>query len=111
MLRNQKGKKLKKIRANDFLKVVIISANDEIKYHQGLIDEWNEPKDIAQRAAEIIKKIHQHYALAAYATLLIVEKKSDCKHSKKFQKIYDKVRYCGKCYEDLEKKVKSKKKK
>jgi len=88
--------------AHDFLKILIMSANSSIKFYQDLIDEWNDPKDIAQRAALLLKKSHQKYAKAAYLTLAMLEKKSGCKHPKKYQDICNGVKYCCNCNEDLE---------
>ena len=93
---------MKRIEISNFLKVLIISANSSIKFHQDLIDKWKDPQDIAQRAAELIKKTHQEYAQAAYTTLKMLEEKSDCKHPKKDQDICDGIKYCCNCNEDLE---------
>jgi hypothetical protein len=93
---------LKSPPAHDFLKILIMSANSSIKFYQGLIDEWDDPKDVIQRSAQLLKKSHQKYAKAAYLTLGMLEKKSGCKHPKKYQDICEGVKYCCNCNEDLE---------
>lgn len=87
-----------------------MSANGHIKFYQELIDKWDDPKDIAQRSAELLKKTHQTYARAAFVTLAMLEKKSGCKHPKKYHDICEGIKYCCNCNEDLEI-IKSKKKK
>jgi len=67
----------------NLLKSLIMFANREIKIHQDLIDEWNDPKDIAVRAAELIKKVYQSHAIALLLIITILEEKSVRKHPKK----------------------------
>lgn len=84
-------------------------ANDDIKYHQELVKKWNDPKDIAQRAASLIIKIHQYYAKTALTTLRLVE--NNCNHPKKMRDLCaDGTVYCMSCNQDLrEKEIMSKK--
>ena len=63
-------------KAIHFLTSLIIEANDNIKFYQELIDEWNDPKNIAVRACEMLKKTHQRYVKAAQLTIIMLEKKS-----------------------------------
>lgn len=62
--------------AIDFLTSLIIEGERQIKNNQELIDEWNDPKDIAVRACEMLKKTHQRYVRAAYIIIIMLEKKS-----------------------------------
>lgn len=81
----------------------MVDAYRSILYHQKLIDEWNDPKDIAQRAAVIIRKIHEYYGRDAYAVLKILEKQNPkCKHPKKMRDLCaDGTVYCMDCNADL----------
>ena len=82
------------------LKLVILSSGDSVKHHQKLIEEWNEPKDIAQRAAIVIRDIHSMYGRAAFAVLQMIEK--NCKHPKKMRDMSnDGTLYCMSCNGDL----------
>ena len=62
--------------AIDYLTSLIKSANKDIKFFQDLIDEWNDPKDVVVRAAEMIKKTNQRYVRAAELVIVMLEKKS-----------------------------------
>lgn len=60
----------------DFLTSLISEGEQQIKNNQDLIDEWNDPKDIAVRACVMLKKTHQRYVRAAYLTIIMLENKS-----------------------------------
>ena len=47
----------------------MLNSYSSAKFFQGLIDEWNDPKDIAQRAAVLLKKIHVMYGRGAFEFL------------------------------------------
>jgi len=82
------------------LKLVILSSGDSVKYHEKLMKEWNDPKDIAQRAAVVIRDIHSMYGRAAFAVLQMIEK--NCKHPKKMRDMSnDGTVYCMRCNGDL----------
>lgn len=49
---------------------------DSVKYHQELIDEWNDPEDIVQRAAVVILKTHQIYGQMALQVFKMLQNKS-----------------------------------
>jgi len=67
---------------------------------QGFIDEWNDPKDIVQRAAVMIKKIHVMYGRGAFEVLKMIQNK--CKHPKKMRDLCaDGTIYCMDCNADL----------
>lgn len=80
----------------------IFEAYSSILYHQKLIDEWDDPEDIAQRAAVIISDIHKMYGRAMFSVLKHLQ--TNCKHPKKMQDICDNVKYCMNCNMDLGKK-------
>jgi len=40
---------------------MILEAYSGVLRHQRLIDEWNDPKDVVQRAAVIIRDVHEIY--------------------------------------------------
>jgi len=65
----------KKLTTKDIVELMMIESYSEILRFQKLIDEWNEPKDIAQRAAVMIRNVHQRYAGFAYMIYLDVVKK------------------------------------
>jgi len=82
------------------LKLTIESSNESAKYFQELIDEWNDPKDIAQRAAVMLKKVHQLYGRGAFVVLKMIQNK--CKHPKKMRDLCaDGTIYCMDCNADL----------
>ena len=83
------------------LKLIILSSNDSIKYHEKLIEEWNKPQDIAKQVAIIIKDIHSMYGRGAFAVLQMMKK--NCKHPKKMRDLgADGIVYCMSCNGDLE---------
>lgn len=65
----------KKLTTKDIVELMMIESYSEILRFQKLIDEWSDPKDIAQRAAVLIKNIHQRYAGLAYMIYHDVVKK------------------------------------
>ena len=87
--------------ASDICKLVICDSYKSILYHQKLIDKWNDPADIAQRAATVIRDIHKMYGNAFYSVLKQIQ--TNCKHPKKMQDICGGVKYCMNCNMDLEK--------
>ena len=78
----------------------MLRAYSSAKYHQGLIDQWNDPKDVVQRAAVIILKIHQFYGREAFEVFKLLQNK--CKHPKKMRDLCaDGTVYCMDCNADL----------
>jgi len=73
------------------------------KFFQGLIDEWNDPKDIAQRAAVMLKKVHEKYGRGAFVVYKMLQNK--CTHPKKMRDFCaDGTIYCMDCNADLNEK-------
>ena len=84
----------------DLLQITMLNSYESVKYNQGLIDEWNDPEDIAQRAAVIILEIHKMYGLVAFAVFKMLQNK--CKHPKKMRDLCaDGTIYCMDCNADL----------
>ncbi len=82
------------------LKLTMLNSYTSAKYFQGLIDEWNEPKDIAQRAAVMLKKVHEMYGRGAFEVLQMIQNK--CTHPKKMRDLCaDGTIYCMDCNADL----------
>ena len=78
----------------------MLSSYTSVKYHQGLIDKWNDPTDAIQRAAVIILKIHQFYGREAFEVFKMLQNK--CKHPKKMRDLCaDGTVYCMDCNADL----------
>ena len=78
----------------------MLSSYSSAQCCQGFIDEWNDPKDIVQRAAVVIKKIHEMYGRGAFEVLKMMQNK--CKHPKKMRDLCaDGTIYCMDCNADL----------
>jgi len=78
----------------------MLSSYNSAQCCQGFIDEWNDPKDIVQRAAVVIKKIHLMYGRGAFEVLKMIQNK--CKHPKKMRDLCaDGTIYCMDCNADL----------
>jgi len=78
----------------------MLSSFNSAQCCQELIDQWNEPKDIAQRAAVMIKKIHVMYGRGAFEVLKMIQNK--CTHPKKMRDLCaDGTIYCMDCNADL----------
>jgi len=98
--KSQRGKNLSKLSPENLLKITMLSAYQSVKFHQGLIDEWNDPKDAIQRAAVLILKIHQMYGREAFEVFKMLQNK--CKHPKKMRDLRaDGIVYCMDCNADL----------
>ena len=77
-----------------------MSSHDSVKYHEKLIEQWDDPKDIAQRAAVVILNIHELYGKMAFVVLKMLHNK--CKHPKKMRDLCaDGTVYCMDCNADL----------
>lgn len=75
-----------------------------VKFFEKLIDEWNDPKDIAQRSAVMLKDVHQFYARVILIALQMIEEKSYCKHPKKMRNVSkDGTVYCMNCNSSMKK--------
>ena len=84
----------------EILKLCILSASESVKYHEKLIAQWNDPKDIAQRAAVVILNIHELYGKMAFVVLKMLH--NNCKHPKKMRDLCaDGTVYCMDCNADL----------
>ncbi len=74
----------------------MLKSYNSAKYHQGLIDEWNDPKDIVQRAAVLIKEIHLLYGRLAFEVFQMLQnnnklpKKQNVQNRRKLVKKYAK---------------------
>ena len=78
----------------------MLSSYNSAQCCQGFIDEWNDPKDIVQRAAVVIKKIHVMYGRGAFEVLKMMQNK--CIHPKKMRDLCaDGTIYCMDCNADL----------
>ena len=86
-------------RAIDHCKIGIIDANKSISFFQNLIDKWDDPQDLATRAAVLLKKTHKGYASVLYTVLKQLE--TNCKHPKKMQDTCGGVVYCMSCNIDI----------
>jgi len=91
---------LSKPSPDDLLKLTMLSSYNSAQCCQELIDQWNDPKDIVQRAAVVIKKIHVMYGRGAFEVLKMIQNK--CKHPKKMRDLCaDGTVYCMDCNADL----------
>ena len=82
------------------LKLTLLRSYRSVKFHQRLIDKWNDPKDFAQRAAVLIKEVHELYGRAAFTVLEILA--NNCNHPKKMRDLCaDGTIYCMDCNADL----------
>ena len=78
----------------------MLNSYESAKYHQELIDKWNDPKDITQRAAVVILEIHKMYGGLAFAVFKMLE--NNCKHPKKMRDLCaDGTIYCMDCNADM----------
>jgi len=78
----------------------MMSSYESVKHHEKLIEEWNDPQDIAQRAAVIILNIHQMYGKMAFGVFKMLQ--NNCKHPKKMRDLCaDGTVYCMDCNADL----------
>ncbi len=91
---------MSKLSPEELLKFVIVDSYRSIQYHQELIDKWNDPNDIAQRAAVVIKEIHSLYGRMAFVVLRMLQ--NNCRHPKKMRDFSpDGTVYCMNCNADL----------
>ena len=58
-------KKKKKITTKAIVELMILEAYTGVLRHQKLIDEWNDPKDIIQRSAVMLRDTHEMYGRLA----------------------------------------------
>lgn len=52
---------MKKLTTKRTLEFMILQSYNEVKFHQNLIDTWNDPEDIIQRAAVLLRDVHKTY--------------------------------------------------
>jgi len=91
---------LSKQSPEDLLRFTLLSVQQSVKFHEGLIEQWNDPQDVMQRTAVVILQIHQMYGRVAFAVLKMLENK--CKHPKKMRDLCaDGTIYCMDCNADL----------
>ena len=84
----------------EILKLAMISSYESVKYHEKLIEKWNDPKDVTQRAAVVILNIHELYGKMAFVVLKMLH--NNCKHPKKMRDLCaDGTIYCMDCNADL----------
>jgi len=53
--------KKKKITTKAIVELMILESYSGVLRHQRLIDEWDNPKDIVQRAAVMLRDTHKNY--------------------------------------------------
>ena len=91
---------MSKLTPEDLLQFTMLNSYESVKCIQELIDKWNDPQDIAQRAAVIILEIHKMYGQEAFAVFKMLQNK--CKHPKKMRDLCaDGTIYCMDCNADL----------
>lgn len=66
---------MKKNLTKDIVEFMMVKSYCETQRYQKLIDKWNDPKDIAQRAAVLIRDVHKLYGKSAYVIYQSMEKK------------------------------------
>jgi len=66
---------MKKLTMNDIIKVMMLTSYVEIQRYQKLIDEWDEPKDVAQRAAVLLIEVHKVYGYFAFLVYKNIKRK------------------------------------
>jgi len=57
---------MKKLTTKRVLEFMLLQSYNEVKFHQNLIDTWNDPKDIVQRAAVLLRDVHKIYGGLAF---------------------------------------------
>ncbi len=78
----------------------MLSSYTSAQWCQELIDEWNDPKDIAHRVVVMIKKIHVMYGRGAFEIFQMLQNR--CTHPKKMRDLCaDGTIYCMDCNADL----------
>ena len=78
----------------------MLNSYTSAKYHQGLIDKWNDPKDAIVRCAVLLKKVHELYGREAFEVFKMLQNK--CTHPKKMRDLCaDGTIYCMDCNADL----------
>ncbi len=84
----------------DVLKLAMAKSYESVKYHEKLIEKWNDPQDITQRAAVVILEIHKMYGSIAFTVFKMLQ--NNCKHPKKMRDLCaDGTVYCMDCNSDL----------
>ncbi len=84
----------------DVLKLAMAKSYESVKYHEKLIEKWNDPQDITQRAAVVILEIHKMYGSLAFAVFKMLQ--NNCTHPKKMRDLCaDGTVYCMDCNADL----------
>lgn len=54
------------MKSKDLLIYGMLDSYRQVLYHQKLIDTWNDPKDIAQRAAVLLRNTNRLYGVLLY---------------------------------------------
>jgi len=54
-------RKMKKLKMKDVLEYMLMMSFVEVEFFQKLIDKWDDPKDIVQRAAVLLRDTHKMY--------------------------------------------------
>lgn len=67
--------KKKKITTKAILELMMLESYIGVMQHQKLIDTWDNPKDIIQRSAVLIRDVHKFYGKFAYVIYQNVVKK------------------------------------
>lgn len=92
---------MKKLPPSDILKFTMFHSLESVQFYQELIDEWNDPENIVQRAAVLLRDTNKMYGQMSYMVFKLI-KKPNCKHPKKMQDTCAGQLYCMNCNEDLE---------
>lgn len=87
------------LKANEISKVMLLESFKQIKHFDKLIDEWDDPKDIATLAAVLLKNVHVLYGKGILQILNNIQ--TNCKHPKKMRDTRKGVIYCKNCNFDL----------
>ena len=78
----------------------MLDSYNSVERLQELIDKWDDPQDIAQRAAVMIMNTHKMYGRATFAVVKMLQ--NNCKHPKKMRDLCaDGTVYCMDCNSDL----------
>ena len=65
----------KKITTKAIVELMILESYSGVLRHQRLIDEWDNPKDIVQRGAVMLRDTHKTYGKFAFRIYLDLVKK------------------------------------
>ena len=64
---------MKKLVSKHILEFMMMQSYLEVRRHQKYIDEWNDPRDVIQRSAVLIRDVHNLYGTLACAIFTDME--------------------------------------